>query len=304
MSKDQLRSASKALAPLLRRRGTSPAVGSSLRRAVQALDKALAVHDVQAAPLAVRQALAELRACLARGLALVGETRHATALTSLAARTEDPVRLGVLLMAATTLGSVNAFTQTRARLRARESTTQAMLDALALAGAPSDAVLLTELAVDEAVGEAVARKTGAASLLLAAATLGHPATLAALPRLADHVPADVLAEAQRRIAGGAEPDISSAKGRRLFRGKPWSVAKLIEAVADPAESVSAQRLLALELRARTGIAPPSVVPSLASGGARSTTAVGWTRHDAKTAARLGTGEWYYQGKPLPSESRA
>ena len=64
MSKDQIRSASKALVPLLRRRGTSPAVGSGLRRAVQALDKALSAPDGDKTTEPTRQALAELRSCL------------------------------------------------------------------------------------------------------------------------------------------------------------------------------------------------------------------------------------------------
>ncbi|HEY5282270.1 MAG TPA: hypothetical protein VIM14_05720, partial [Polyangia bacterium] len=62
MPHDNVRSASKALSPLLRRRGTSPAVGSALRRAVQALDKAMAAPEGQVE--AIHQALAELRACM------------------------------------------------------------------------------------------------------------------------------------------------------------------------------------------------------------------------------------------------
>jgi len=62
MAKEQVRSASKTLSPLLRRRGTSPAVGSALRRAVQALDKAMT--EGQETPAEIRQALAELRSCM------------------------------------------------------------------------------------------------------------------------------------------------------------------------------------------------------------------------------------------------
>ena len=63
MAKEQIRSASKTLSPLLRRRGTSPAVGAALRRVVQALDKSLAEPEGQA-PEEIRRALAELRGCL------------------------------------------------------------------------------------------------------------------------------------------------------------------------------------------------------------------------------------------------
>src|ERR1039458_1086033 len=64
MAREQVRSASKTLGPLLRRRGTSPAVGSALRRAVQALDKALSAPDGQDSPEEIHRALAELRGCL------------------------------------------------------------------------------------------------------------------------------------------------------------------------------------------------------------------------------------------------
>ena len=67
MVKEQVRSASKTLSPLLRRRGTSPAVGSALRRAVQALDKAMAApegQESQDGPEAIHQSLAELRGCM------------------------------------------------------------------------------------------------------------------------------------------------------------------------------------------------------------------------------------------------
>ncbi len=64
MARERIRSASKTLSPLLRRRGTSPAVGSALRRTVQALDKALTAPEGQATPEEIRQALADLRSCL------------------------------------------------------------------------------------------------------------------------------------------------------------------------------------------------------------------------------------------------
>ena len=64
MVKEQVRSASKHLSPLLRRRGTSPAVGSALRRAFQALDKAMAAPEGPDVPTSIHQALAELRGCM------------------------------------------------------------------------------------------------------------------------------------------------------------------------------------------------------------------------------------------------
>ena len=55
--------AAKALGPLLRKRGTSPALGASLRRAVHALDKALIGDDVLTE--SAHKAASELQSCVA-----------------------------------------------------------------------------------------------------------------------------------------------------------------------------------------------------------------------------------------------
>ncbi len=63
MATEKVRLASIALGPLLRRRGTSPAVGATQRRAIQALDKALVENDPRKQEDAIRLATAELRNC-------------------------------------------------------------------------------------------------------------------------------------------------------------------------------------------------------------------------------------------------
>jgi len=64
MALDQVRQASKVLGPLLRRRGTSPALGTTLRRGLQALDKAFSGLAVPAQEETIVAGIAELRACL------------------------------------------------------------------------------------------------------------------------------------------------------------------------------------------------------------------------------------------------
>lgn len=64
MGSDQVRQASKVLGPLLRRRGTSPALGATLRRALQALDKSFAGLSPQAEDETIETGIAELRACV------------------------------------------------------------------------------------------------------------------------------------------------------------------------------------------------------------------------------------------------
>jgi len=61
MAFEQVRLASKALGPLLRRRGTSPAVKATLRQVGKTLDKALAATDTRTQSETIRQAIDELR---------------------------------------------------------------------------------------------------------------------------------------------------------------------------------------------------------------------------------------------------
>jgi hypothetical protein len=64
MASEQVRLASVALGPLIRKRGTSPALGASLRRAVQSLDIALVEEDERASSEAAARATQELQQCL------------------------------------------------------------------------------------------------------------------------------------------------------------------------------------------------------------------------------------------------
>jgi hypothetical protein len=64
MAADQVRQASKLLGPLLRRRGTSPALGATLRKALSALDKSLTGLDAQGQEAVIAAAIADLRACV------------------------------------------------------------------------------------------------------------------------------------------------------------------------------------------------------------------------------------------------
>jgi hypothetical protein len=64
MAVEQVRQASKVLGPLLRRRGTSPAVGASLRKALAALDKSMSGLAAQKQEAQVQAGVAELRVCV------------------------------------------------------------------------------------------------------------------------------------------------------------------------------------------------------------------------------------------------
>jgi hypothetical protein len=64
MASEQVRLASEALGPLLRKRGTSPALGASLRRAVQVLDQALTEDDERVSSESASRAAKALQECL------------------------------------------------------------------------------------------------------------------------------------------------------------------------------------------------------------------------------------------------
>jgi hypothetical protein len=206
-------------------------------------------------------------------------------------------RANALLYAATVFGSSAALAEVRARAQAGEAVDRLLALALAVAGDASDAVLLMRLAEQF--------EDDAPVLLLAAANLGCAGTLAALPALEGRVPADVLEEARRRIAGapGQAGNVGTAKDVRLLRGQPWSVEGLLACLQAPGEPLQAQRHLALELRVRTGQASPRPLPLLVPGAARPGLLADWNSCYAKANGRLKPGVWYYQGKPVNPSTR-
>jgi hypothetical protein len=99
--------------------------------------------------------------------------------------------------------------------------------------------------------------------------------------------------------GGAQPN----SGVRMLRGQPWSVAGLLACLGEPGETLMSQRLMALELRARTGQAPLSTLPVLLPAPARPELLANWTTYYTKANAKLKAGDWYYQGKSMSVAAR-
>ena len=236
----------------------------------------------------------------ALALARIGEAQHAATLATLASRAKHPRRSNALLFAAVALGSAPALAEARSRVRKREEFDQQLVDALAIAGDDSDAALLIDLAAHP--------DTDAGAVLSAAASLGCAATVRALPAFADSVPKRVLEEASRMILGKSQDSPSDAKAKdpsiRLLHGQPWSVTGLLARLAADDETVRSQRRLALELRVRTGLAPPAALPVFVAANARSQALALWTDHYAWSSSRLPPGQWYYQGKPAKLAHRA
>jgi hypothetical protein len=71
-------------------------------------------------------------------------------------------------------------------------------------------------------------------------------------------------------------------------------------LGSPDETLQAQRHMTLELRARTGQAPPSPLPTLLPGAVRGERLASWTAHFAKASGKLRPGGWYLQSKACPS----
>jgi hypothetical protein len=239
----------------------------------------------------------------ALAFALVGEAEHGQVLALAAGYAKNPRRANALLFAAAALGSVQALAEIRARLQKPKAADARLdgrldagldarlIDALAIAGDDSDAFLLMDLAT--------LPDADADYLLLSAANLGCAATLRALPSFVDRVPKDVLDEAKRLILGEGQNPPANDHGPsiRLLRGQPWSVPGLVACLETSNETISSQRRLALELRVRTGLRPPLVLPSFASAQTRSKVLAHWSDYFARTSGRLPAGQWYYQGKP-------
>jgi hypothetical protein len=118
--------------------------------------------------------------------------------------------------------------------------------------------------------------------------------------LTDRVPRETLEEARRMILGdgSAHPsgEASPNSALRRLHGEPWSVSGLLSRLAAPDEPVQSQRRLALEIRVRTGLVPPTKFPLLMSAAARAELVANWNAYFAKTNASLKPGGWYYQGQ--------
>jgi hypothetical protein len=231
----------------------------------------------------------------AEALAWSGSSRDGSILLSWAHHEATPRRANVLLFAATALGSSEALAEVRKRLSGPAAAASFhLVEAMAIAGDDSDADrLLALVALPEADG---------AHVLLAAASLGSTGVLVALPALANMVPQNALEEARRMIAGRELVGTTTARPRttemRLLHGEPWSVSGLLSRLAAPDEPIQSQQRLALEVRVRTGLAPPTRFPSLMSRSTSAELVASWRAHFARAQARLKPGVWHFQGKPI------
>jgi hypothetical protein len=222
------------------------------------------------------------------------EASHVTPLLlSWVGKARTVKRANALLFAAVGLGSAAALTEVRTRLDNDAAYDPQLVDALAVGGGRADARRLITLAARP--------EADASYAVLAAAHLGCAETLEALPSLAECVPAEVLDEARHMISGvDPVPDIQgkvAASSLRSLRGKPWSVSVVLDRLAASDEPVQSQQRLALELRVRTGLSAPTVLPTVASRDEREKLVAQWSAHFAKANGRLAPGDWYYQGKP-------
>jgi hypothetical protein len=222
-------------------------------------------------------------------LAWSGDPGDAPLLLASARKATTPRRANALLFAAVALGSVEALAEVRAQIMERGASSHHLVEALAIAGDDFDAPRLIALVEKSGID--------ADYLLLAAANLGCAATVQALPALVGHVTQETIEQARRMILGSAStpPSDEDSAIRRLY-GEPWSVSGLLSRLAAPDEPVQSQRRLALEIRVRTGLVPPTKFALLMSPAARAELVANWNAIFAKTSAKLKPGAWYYQGQ--------
>jgi len=230
-------------------------------------------------------------------LAWSGDPRDAPLLLASARKALTPRRANALLFAAVALGSVEALAEVRAQIPERGASSHHLVEALAIAGDDSDTARLIALAEKPGID--------ADHLLLAAASLGCVDTVQSLPALVGHVRRETIEQVRRMILGSDSTHLSDeASALRRLHGEPWSVSGLLSRLAAPSEPVQSQRRLALEIRARTGLVPPTKFPLLMSAAARAELMASWTTHFAKANGQLAPGGWYYQGKPAGKENGA
>jgi hypothetical protein len=246
----------------------------------------------------------EVAARAAEALAWAADAGEASLLFTWAMGAKSPLRANALLFSAAILGSTAAVVEVRKRLAKPTMFVGYLADALAIAGDDSDVEHLLDSAADP--------NPDIAHMLLAAANLGNTKTVHEFEDFDRHAPADVLEEVPRMILGSEgghtpHPNTGSPeKGKRMLRGRPWSVAAVLDRLSAPDELLLSANRMALEIRVRTGIMPPCRLPLFTSAAVRSDIIAKWRSHYAKADAKLTPGGWYYQGKPIskPDQKRA
>ena len=233
----------------------------------------------------------------AEALAWDADAAEASLLFDWAMQAKVTLRADALLFAATALGSTAALAEARKRLAKPTMSMGYLVDALAIAGDDGD--------VDRLLDAAVTPNPDTAHVLLAAASLGNAKTAFEFDDFDRHVPAAVLEEIPRMILGkgGLPPRprlLPPEKAKRMLRGRPWSVVGALDRLSAADEPLLSAHRMALEIRVRSGIAPPCRLPLLASAAERSEIVARWRDHYAKADAKLVPGGWYYQGKPVPN----
>jgi hypothetical protein len=229
----------------------------------------------------------------AEALAWSADAAEASLLFTWATQAKTPLRANALLFSAAALGSVAALVEVRKRLAKPTMFMGYLADALAIAGDDSD--------VDYLLDSAVTPNPDTTHILLAAANLGNAKTAFEFEDFDLHAPASVLEEIPWMIFGksGLPPRprmLPRDKAKRLLRGRPWSVAGVLDRLSAPDELLLSANRMALEIRVRTGIVPPCRLPLFASAATRSDIISKWRSHYAEADAKLAAGDWYYQGK--------
>jgi hypothetical protein len=229
----------------------------------------------------------------AEALAWVADPGEASLLFTWALQAKEHSRASALLFSAAVLGSAPAVFEARKRLLKPSMSVGYLAETLAIAGDASDADRLLDLATHPLPDLSCA--------LLAAANLGCVTAVPAFEEFADRVPERISEEVRRMVLGTHQG--SPHGNARLLRGKPWSVAGVLNQLSAPDEPLHSVNRIALELRVRTGLAPPCRLPLVAPASIREEAVARWRSHYAKADGKLAPGGWYYQGKPVPKSDK-
>ena len=224
-------------------------------------------------------------------LAWLGRSPEDTQAVEARAFRDAPVaRRSALLFAAVALGSGRALAEIRGMLDAAAPLTDRVIDALAVAGGPSDAPRLLDLAARQ--------PELAARAVLAAGHLGDASCAKGISGA--QVKQDVKNSALRAILGesplGSRPKDA---GRRLH-GEPWTMAGALARLNAPDELLLARGWHALEIGVRFGRTPQSFLDAEAPANQQKLTterirAAGAAARQTRTMA---AGKWLFFGQPI------
>jgi hypothetical protein len=204
-------------------------------------------------------------------------------------RSDAPIdRRCVLLFAAIALGSARALSDVRNLLDSGVPVTSRAIDALAVAGGPSDTLRL--------LGLAERQPELAAMGLLAVGHLGDASCATAISDA--QVPDGVKSRALRAIHGERPAPMPTTSTGRLLHGEPWTVFGAIQRLMAPDELLQTRTWYALEIGVRSGLRSGVLFDAAAASSQQDSAAKAIQAAVEGARQTMAKGKWSFFGQPV------